>query len=451
MTDTSNLGLPCIEGSQAQKHVTHNDALRILDALVQLAVLDRDLTAPPSAPAEGDRYVVGAGATGTWAGHDDAIAAWQDGGWHFSVPRTGWLAYVADEGILVVWTGSAWVDVFSALTVLQNLTRLGIGTTADGANPLSAKLNNALFAARTEAEGGDGNLYYKLSKESVAKTLSLLFQDNWSGRAEIGLTGDDDLHVKVSADGSHWIEALVADRTSGLLKVQGLSHAASNAHAACMVFTPGGDGTVSIWRVDASSGQNPRTASLAGVAGDTITLTAVVAATFFYQSFMAGVSYIRIWNTSKVPAQSAWVKAQPAADVLQVLRAADVATWSAGETVQVGDPTDITPNRVMALDISPMMQNLFGAVFRQSGIMVKGGITSSTALDNVGLSGSGASGSFVTAAQAFVANGFNASVGVAVIPCTQPSPVSNSNLVFVREIITSTAANRLVSAMAVYV
>ena len=35
MTDTSsNLKLPFILPSQAQKHVTHNEALQILDALV---------------------------------------------------------------------------------------------------------------------------------------------------------------------------------------------------------------------------------------------------------------------------------------------------------------------------------------------------------------------------------------------------------------------------------
>ena len=44
--------------AQAQKHVTHNEALRILDTLVQLAVLDRDLTAPPGSPAEGERWIV---------------------------------------------------------------------------------------------------------------------------------------------------------------------------------------------------------------------------------------------------------------------------------------------------------------------------------------------------------------------------------------------------------
>lgn len=215
MTDTANLGLPCIEGSQAQKHVTHNEALRILDTLVQLAVLDRDLTAPPGGPAEGERWIVKAGATGAWAGHDNEIAAWQDGAWQFSTPQIGWLAYVIDEGALLAFSGSGWIDAIAALTSLNNMTLLGVGTTADATNPLSAKLNNTLFTAKTVAEGGDGNLRYKLSKESAANTLSFLLQDNYSGRAEIGLTGDDDFHFKVSADGATWFEALAIEAASG--------------------------------------------------------------------------------------------------------------------------------------------------------------------------------------------------------------------------------------------
>ena len=215
MTDTANLRLPCIEGSQAQKHVTHNEALRILDTLVQLAVLDRDLTAPPELTYEGDRYIVNAEATGAWAECEGAIMAWQDGAWHISVPRVGWLAYVMDEGALLAWDGLEWVDAIAALTSLNNMTRLGVGTMADDTNPFSAKLNNMLFAARTVAEGGDGDLRTKLSKESAADTASLLFQSGYSGRAELGLTGDDNFHVKVSADGSAWTEAMTIDRTTG--------------------------------------------------------------------------------------------------------------------------------------------------------------------------------------------------------------------------------------------
>ena len=83
MTETAHLGLPFIEGSQAQKHVTHNEALRILDAAIQIGVLETALTAPPASPAEGARYIVAAGATGNWADHDAAIATFEDGAWRF--------------------------------------------------------------------------------------------------------------------------------------------------------------------------------------------------------------------------------------------------------------------------------------------------------------------------------------------------------------------------------
>ena len=105
---TTHLLLPYILAAQAQKHVTHNEALRILDGLVQLSVLDRDLTAPPGTPADGDRYLVASGATGDWVGWDLNIALWTDGAWLRLPPRTGWRTWVEDEALLLVWTGAAW-------------------------------------------------------------------------------------------------------------------------------------------------------------------------------------------------------------------------------------------------------------------------------------------------------------------------------------------------------
>jgi hypothetical protein len=102
-----------------------------------------------------------------------------------------------------------------AITNLQNLTLLGVGTTADATNPFSTKLNNILHAAKTVAEGATGNIQVKLSKESAAKTASHLFQTNFSGRAELGLSGDDNFHVKTSADGAAWVEALVFAAATG--------------------------------------------------------------------------------------------------------------------------------------------------------------------------------------------------------------------------------------------
>ena len=140
MTDTPHLGLPLIEAAQAQKHVTHNEALTLLDLLVQLAVESRALTAPPSSPVDGARYIVKATATGAFAGKENQIAQFSDGGWLFYPPRTGWCAYVADESALVAYDGGAWISAgggsgSGSITSLQNLTLLGIGDTADSTNP----------------------------------------------------------------------------------------------------------------------------------------------------------------------------------------------------------------------------------------------------------------------------------------------------------------------------
>jgi Protein of unknown function (DUF2793) len=238
-----NLSLDYIDVNSAQREVVHNAAIRALDALVQLAVLDRDLATPPGSPSDGQRWIVAASPTGAWAGHAKHVAAWQDGAWHFYVPQVGWFAYVVDEGWLAAWNGSAWVDAMAMLTSLQNLLLLGVGTTADSTNPLSAKLNNTLWMAKTVAEGGDGNLRYKLSKESSSKTLSFLFQDNYSGRAEIGLTGDDDFHFKVSPDGSTWVEALKIAAATGKVSfpVSGGPREMLSANRTYYVRTDGSD------------------------------------------------------------------------------------------------------------------------------------------------------------------------------------------------------------------
>ena len=123
---TTHLLLPYILASQAQKHVTHNEALRLLDAMVQLSVLDRTRTAPPASPADGDRHIVASGATGLWAGWDLNVAFWVDGVWMRLVPRPGWLAWIANEAAFAVWNGTTWdpvgepVDVSDAVFSLVN-------------------------------------------------------------------------------------------------------------------------------------------------------------------------------------------------------------------------------------------------------------------------------------------------------------------------------------------
>ena len=115
MDTTPNLELPYIAAAQAQKHVTHNEAIRALDAVIQLAVLDRNLGAPPADASDGDRYIVAPSPSGDWAGHADEIAAFQDGAWQFFAPRTGWISWIGDERRVLGWDGTAWVPVPSRL------------------------------------------------------------------------------------------------------------------------------------------------------------------------------------------------------------------------------------------------------------------------------------------------------------------------------------------------
>ncbi len=206
-----NLDLPYIMPSQAQKHVTHNEAVRALDALVQLAAASRSLQAPPAEPAQGERHIVAAGPTGAWEGHSGQVAAFQDGAWAFFVPRRGWLCHVADEDLLLIFDGTDWSALRTPLAAqdLQNIDGLGVNASSDGTNRLAVSANATLLTH----EGAGHQL--KINKNGAGDTVSLLFQTGWSGRAEMGLAGNDDFSIKVSADGGTWLTGLTVDAATG--------------------------------------------------------------------------------------------------------------------------------------------------------------------------------------------------------------------------------------------
>ncbi|WP_052699251.1 DUF2793 domain-containing protein [Hyphomicrobium sp. 99] len=293
MNDTPNLALPYILAAQAQKHVTHNEAIRALDCLVQLSVESRTLTAPPASPAEGARYVVAASPTGAWSGNAGRIAAFQDGAWTFYAPKDGWVAWVAAESALVIYAAGAWslfagsggggeggglsapvansslanmangtikgrsssgsgapedltgaqatalLDAFTgsgashkkglvpdpgatagtakylredgSWSDVSNVPLVGVNTTADATNKFAVKSAATLFD-----NAGNGH-QQKINKAAASDTASQLYQTNYSGRAEMGLTGDEDFHFKVSADGATWREAIKIDRNTGFV------------------------------------------------------------------------------------------------------------------------------------------------------------------------------------------------------------------------------------------
>jgi hypothetical protein len=204
MSDSSLiLALPYILPAQAQKHVTHNEALRTLDMIVQPTVLEMGRVTPPSAPAPGERYGVGAGAVGEWGGQDGALAVWESTGWSFVTPGVGWSTRSMDTLAQWVFDGSAWI------LPQANTSTLGINASADTTNRLSVSAPATLFSH----EGADHQL--KINKATDTDTASLLYQTGWAGRAEMGTTGSDDFEIKVSADGTTWQTGLTIAAGSG--------------------------------------------------------------------------------------------------------------------------------------------------------------------------------------------------------------------------------------------
>jgi hypothetical protein len=214
MPNSPNLIMPFIDAAQSQKHVTHNEALRVLDAAVQLSVIDRDLTAPPGSPSDGDRYIPASGATGDWSGKDLNIAAYQDGAWAFLVPREGWLCWVADEDILLVWDGAAWAEAGNVASLNPASGDLvGVNATADTTNRLSVKSPAALFDKETD------DINVKLNKAAAGDTASFQFQTAFTTYAEFGLTGDNDLSFKAS-DGTSFFTSFKLQSADGVMAME---------------------------------------------------------------------------------------------------------------------------------------------------------------------------------------------------------------------------------------
>ena len=140
-SNSPNLNLPLIEASQSQKHVTANETFRILDILTQLAVIDRDLTAPPGSPAEGDSYLIAASPTGAWTGQAGKLALYIGGAWTFVTPKEGFQLQVRDENLKLAYVDGAWVEglvsPFGALAYLKQieteLTLTGASVSTAGA------------------------------------------------------------------------------------------------------------------------------------------------------------------------------------------------------------------------------------------------------------------------------------------------------------------------------
>lgn len=208
MSRSPNLSMPFIMPAQAQKHVTHNEAIELLDALVQLRISTLNLSEPPLNPFEGQIVAIGSGAVGAFEGREGDLACHYGNGWMFLTPRNGFCAWVDAQEAMHVYQDGVWrllTDDGSA----GKVEGLGINAPWDSTNRLSA----AAPATLLSHEGSGHQL--KINKAAETDTASLVFQTGFSGRAEFGLAGEDDFSMKVSTEGSSWTVAFSVDAESG--------------------------------------------------------------------------------------------------------------------------------------------------------------------------------------------------------------------------------------------
>jgi hypothetical protein len=138
VSDTSpNLILPYLAAGQAQKHVTVNETIQRLDALVQLAVESATTSAQPGAPADGALYILPAGKSGAdWgAMANGALAYYRDGAWEEIAPREGWLAYVRDSDELRHYGGAGWALFAPGKLITLSASDTLLGRVSAGAGP----------------------------------------------------------------------------------------------------------------------------------------------------------------------------------------------------------------------------------------------------------------------------------------------------------------------------
>jgi hypothetical protein len=163
-----------------------------------------------------DRYVVPAGAMDAWRGWDGSLAAFADGAWTRFVPGTGWRAFIADEGAMVVWTGAEWKPLGGE--AVRSFESLGVNTAPEAGNRLAVKADNVLFS-HDDVTPGSGNVHLTLNRAGGGREAAIFFKQDWQARAALGNFGDETLQIRVSPDGAAWRTALSVSPSDGRIGI----------------------------------------------------------------------------------------------------------------------------------------------------------------------------------------------------------------------------------------
>lgn len=111
MSKTKRLNLPLINSGQAQKEITHNEALSLLDALVSPVVQEVGVNAPPLNTQDGELYIIGGQPEGKFTKHAGKIAAKLGSSWRFIEPIKWQEVTLDSDGSKQRFDGKEWAPL----------------------------------------------------------------------------------------------------------------------------------------------------------------------------------------------------------------------------------------------------------------------------------------------------------------------------------------------------
>ena len=202
-SSTPRLDLPFLQAGQALKNITHNEALQRLDSGFYLSCSDMAADQLPSAPDIGTAVIISPTPIAAVADRIGQIAVFTPSGWVWFSPQSGWTLWNELQETLQVFHDGNWISSVPDIAP-ETLPQLGLNATASPNQRLAVASDTSLFT-----HDGDSHRL-TLNRAATADTASLVFQTNFAGEAELGLTGTDGFSLKTSPDGTSFTERLTA-------------------------------------------------------------------------------------------------------------------------------------------------------------------------------------------------------------------------------------------------
>lgn len=151
-------------------------------------VLDKDLTAPPGSPAEGDSYYIATAATGDWAGKDGLVAIFGAHGWHYRTPGEGDQFYVADE--------PAYYHLNASLELVKGFGDLALADASIGVEKLKSPFGFSVEAEQADPPGS-------VPAADTAYIVGVSATGLWAGEdTKIAISNGTSYDFRTPAEGS---------------------------------------------------------------------------------------------------------------------------------------------------------------------------------------------------------------------------------------------------------